>query len=471
MQYQTRSRAAAATKVSAPVDQDENCAPRAAVQGNAVQPARALKSKGSDIPIDLKAGTRKKVIAQPAKVVALTRQASNAKEVKVLGVTVEAASIEGPADRVQPTKAAVETIKKRALAPAGTSVKLTDVKQPIRRTISQPAVAAKNLFKENDAKASAKVSAKRSHSAPEAPTAVKKRKVNTGVPAPAPPAKDEGWEDLDETERSDPMMVTEYANDIFGYLRRLEYMQARTIPNPTYLNSEGRRDIRVRDYAADMLIETQNKLHLTAETLFLAMNIIDRVLSVTQVTFSKLPLLVPAALLIASKFEEVGAPSISKFVFVTGDSIITEGALVSAERHVLRFLNYDLSYSGPMNFLRRISKADAYDIQTRTVAKYFMEVSLADHRFVRMKPSLVAAASLWFARMSFQQKGWDSTFVHYSGYTKEEFEEWRALMVSYLQAAVDNGFDNRPLERKYHSKRYLRVSQHVLDWYHGCTSR
>ncbi|KAI8816919.1 uncharacterized protein EV422DRAFT_509348 [Fimicolochytrium jonesii] len=47
-------------RVSAPVDQGENCAPGAAVQGNAVQPARALKSKGSDIPIDLKAGTRKK---------------------------------------------------------------------------------------------------------------------------------------------------------------------------------------------------------------------------------------------------------------------------------------------------------------------------------------------------------------------------------------------------------------------------
>jgi G2/mitotic-specific cyclin 2 len=59
-----------------------------------------------------------------------------------------------------------------------------------------------------------------------------------------------------------------------------------------------------------------------------------------------------------------------------------------------------------MNFLRRISKADNYDIQTRTLGKYLMEISLVDHRFMRYPQSHVAATAMYVARLMLESGPW-----------------------------------------------------------------
>ena len=48
--------------------------------------------------------------------------------------------------------------------------------------------------------------------------------------------------------------------------------------------------------------------------------------------------------------------------------------------------------------MRKISKADDYDIQTRTLSKFLTEVTLLDYRFLRVKPSMVAAVGMYTAR-------------------------------------------------------------------------
>lgn len=48
--------------------------------------------------------------------------------------------------------------------------------------------------------------------------------------------------------------------------------------------------------------------------------------------------------------------------------------------------------------MRRISKADDYDIQTRTLSKFLMEVTLLDYRFLRAKASMIAAIGMYVAR-------------------------------------------------------------------------
>jgi G2/mitotic-specific cyclin 3/4 len=61
-----------------------------------------------------------------------------------------------------------------------------------------------------------------------------------------------------------------------------------------------------------------------------------------------------------------------------------------------------------MSFLRRISKADDYDLETRTLAKYFLEVTLMDERFIGSPPSFAAAASHCLARMMLRKGTWVS---------------------------------------------------------------
>jgi len=167
----------------------------------------------------------------------------------------------------------------------------------------------------------------------------------------------------------------------------------------------------------DWLLEVHTRFRLLPETLFLAVNIIDRFLSAKIVQLDRLQLVGVTAMFIASKYEEVLSPHVSNFRHVADDGF-TEEEILSAERFVLGALNYDLSYPNPMNFLRRISKADNYDVQTRTLGKYLLEISCLDHRFIGHPPHRIAASAMYLARMVLDRGAWvslvDSMFMYFA---------------------------------------------------------
>lgn len=208
--------------------------------------------------------------------------------------------------------------------------------------------------------------------------------------------------DLDAEDLDDPSMCAEYVREIFNYYRALEDV---TQPNPHYMDHQDDLEWKMRGILVDWLIEVHTRFRLLPETLFLAVNIVDRFLSQKVVPLDKLQLVGITAMFIASKYEEVLSPHVGNFVHVADDGFTVEEVL-SAERYTLSTLKYDLSYPNPMNFLRRISKADNYDIQARTLGKYFMEISLVDHRFLEYKQSHVAAAAMYLARMILERGGW-----------------------------------------------------------------
>ncbi|WFC99770.1 G2/mitotic-specific cyclin [Malassezia yamatoensis] len=269
-------------------------------------------------------------------------------------------------------------------------------------------------------------------------------------------AKDEGWEDLDKDDIDDPLMVAEYVEEIFAYMRQIELQ---CMPNGSYMAMQRDLNWHLRGVLADWLIETHSKFRLLPETLFLALNVVDRFLSLRTISLSKLQLVGVTALFVAAKYEEVLCPSIQNFLYLA-DGGYTDEEILRAERYMLKVLNFDLSYASPMNFLRRISKADNYDIQTRTVAKYFMEISLVDHRLMEHPPSLVAAAAVWMAREVLERGEWSPTLVHYSTYSESELLGTAEIMLDYcLRPPAHAHF-----HKKYSSKKFMRASAYVSEW-------
>lgn len=218
----------------------------------------------------------------------------------------------------------------------------------------------------------------------------------------------EGVQDLDAEDYNDPLMVAEYVSEIFDYLKVLEES---TMPNPDYMDHQENLEWQLRGVLIDWLIEVHTRFHLLPETIFLAVNIIDRFLSARVVELEKLQLVGITAMFIASKYEEVISPHVVNFRHVADDGF-SEEEILKAERFVLAALNYDLSYPNPMNFLRRISKADSYDIQTRTLGKYLLEISLLDHRFMGYHPSHIAAAAMYLARLILERGEWVRLATH-----------------------------------------------------------
>lgn len=215
-----------------------------------------------------------------------------------------------------------------------------------------------------------------------------------------------GATDLDAEDMQDPLMVAEYAVEIFDYLRELEIT---TMPNPSYMDHQDNLQWSLRGILVDWLIEVHTRFHLLPETIFLAVNIIDRFLSARIVELNRLQLVGITAMFIASKYEELLSPHVVNFSHIA-DNGFTEAEILRAERFVLAALEYDLGYPNPMNFLRRISKADNYDIQTRTIGKYFLEISLLDHKFMPYQPSHIAAASMYLARLILERGEWASAW-------------------------------------------------------------
>jgi G2/mitotic-specific cyclin 1/2 len=254
--------------------------------------------------------------------------------------------------------------------------------------------------------------------------------------------------DLDTEDLDDPLMAAEYVVEIFDYLRDLEMI---TLPNPDYIEHQPDLEWKMRGILVDWLIEVHTRFRLLPETLFLAVNIIDRFLSAEVVALDRLQLVGVTAMFIASKYEEVLSPHVANFSHVA-DETFSDKEILDAERHVLATLEYNMSFPNPMNFLRRISKADNYDIQTRTLGKYLMEISLLDHRFMSYPQSHIAAAAMYLARLILERGPWDATLAHYAGYTEKEIDPVFRLMIDYLHRPVSH----EAFFKKYASKKFLK---------------
>jgi len=176
-------------------------------------------------------------------------------------------------------------------------------------------------------------------------------------------------------------------------------------PNPQYMAHQRELSWQMRRVLIDWIIQVHSRFHLLPETLFLTVNIIDRFLTVRNVPVDKLQLVGATALFIASKYEEITCPAVEEIVFMVDNGYRGEEVL-EAERFMVNMLQFELGWPGPMSFLRRISKADDYDANTRTLAKYLLEVTIIDERFVASPPSFVAAVTHSLARRMLNKGYW-----------------------------------------------------------------
>ena len=179
------------------------------------------------------------------------------------------------------------------------------------------------------------------------------------------------------------------------------------MPNPNYMDNQKELAWPMRGILSDWLITIHVRFRLLPETLFLCMNIVDRFLSARVVSLAKLQLVGVTCMFIAAKVEEICSPSVTSFLYCA-DSTYSENDILQAEKYILKTIDWNLSYPNPVHFLRRVSKADDYDVNVRTLAKYLLEIPCLEWRMVAVPPSLTAAASIWLARLILCREEWVS---------------------------------------------------------------
>ncbi|EGV65846.1 G2/mitotic-specific cyclin [Yamadazyma tenuis] len=266
------------------------------------------------------------------------------------------------------------------------------------------------------------------------------------------------WDDLDEEDMDDPLMVSEYVNEIYPYLHELE---CKTLPDPQYIFKQRHLKPKMRSILVDWLVEMHSRFRLLPETFYLAINIMDRFMSLEIVQIDKLQLLATGSLFIAAKYEEVFSPSVKNYSYFT-DGSFAEEEILQAEKYILTILEFELNYPNPMNFLRRISKADDYDVQTRTLGKYLLEVTVVDYKFIGMLPSLCAASAMYIGRSIMGKFPlWNGNLIHYSGgYKVEDMKDCINMIIQYLISPVEHD----EFFKKYSTKKFMKASILCRSW-------
>ncbi|WVQ68207.1 uncharacterized protein L199_006414 [Kwoniella botswanensis] len=261
----------------------------------------------------------------------------------------------------------------------------------------------------------------------------------------------------DDVDLFDTTMVAEYADEIFNHM---EVLEESVMPNPRYMDFQTEIEWTMRTTLIDWLLQVHLRYHMLPETLWIAVNLVDRFLSVRVVSLVKLQLVGVTAMFIAAKYEEILAPSVDEFVYMTENGY-TKDEILKGERIILQTLDFTISsYCSPYSWVRKISKADDYDIQTRTLSKFLMEVTLLDHRFLRCKPSMIAAIGMYLARRMLGGD-WNEAFVFYSGFTESQLVAGASLLCERL---VEPDFETVYVYKKYANKKFLRASTFARDW-------
>lgn len=263
--------------------------------------------------------------------------------------------------------------------------------------------------------------------------------------------------DEEDEDTYDVTMVAEYAPEIFNYLHELEHMYA---ADANYMANQDELRWEMRGVLIDWVVQVHQRFNLLPETLFLTVNYIDRFLSRRRVSLLRFQLVGAVALFIAAKYEEINCPTVQEVAYMADNAYSIEDFL-KAERFMIDVLEFDMGWPGPMSFLRRTSKADDYDYETRTLAKYFLEITIMDHRFVASQPSWLAAGAHYLLRKMLSKGAWTDAHVFYSGYTEEQLKPLARIMMEMCSNAETH---HKAIFEKYQERRYRRSLLFVQEF-------
>lgn len=168
------------------------------------------------------------------------------------------------------------------------------------------------------------------------------------------------------------------------------------------------------------LIEWMTKLHhicgLEENSLFLAVNFLDRILATHKVFTDDLPLLATASITLAAKYDAIRGQMITiKKIARYLDNEFTPGMIIRAELFMLKTLGYELGWPTPLDLLYHICQSVDCDTQCLVSAEDIVRTSLKNEHLVRIRSSSIASAALYLSLKS-HCKDWVS-FMLYSLFT------------------------------------------------------
>jgi Cyclin, C-terminal domain/Cyclin, N-terminal domain len=170
----------------------------------------------------------------------------------------------------------------------------------------------------------------------------------------------------------------------------------------------------------------------------------------------------------ACKMEEITAPSVDDFVYISADSY-SKHEITEMESAVCDALQFQLMQVTPYDAsieLWRASRADRMPTEfscivevqhpERSLLDYLLELSALSYALASVSPRKVASAAVYLSRIVLGLPGWSPTLEYVSGWKSWDLEEVVLTLYQYYASAEESKLTNAYL--KYSKTKYHCVA-------------
>jgi len=261
-------------------------------------------------------------------------------------------------------------------------------------------------------------------------------------------------EALEEKEFIETNLAQEYAVDILkSMIKREDNFQ----PKWNYMTKQPDITFTMRSILIDWLIEVGEEYKLGTETLFLAVNYIDRFLSFMSVQRAKLQLVGTACMFIAAKYEEIYPPDVTEFCYITDDTY-SKRQVLRMEQLVLGVLNFECAPPTPYFFVNHLAGLAGCGKRATALAQYLTELTMIDgEAFMPFAPSIIGSAAVALSRHTLGMAAWEDSMVTKTGYNVDDFKECLIRLHETFVRAPEMA--QQAVREKYKNASYHSVSE------------
>ena len=251
--------------------------------------------------------------------------------------------------------------------------------------------------------------------------------------------------------------VSEYANDIYKYLLRIEDKY----PIKKCDKFENKFGENTRFALVDWLVEINEHFMFAHETLQLCVSIIDRYIQEDKsLSRNELQLIGLAAAFIAYKYEEIIPMEINDLIYVC-DSVLSTEDILNMEIKIVAKMQYCFGRPVPAHFIRRYCHVVEATNVEQFCAFYLSDVALMSYNLCHLKPSIIASSAFYIAlcvsKGQVDKNLWNSRLIKYSTYELCDFEDCTIALAKCFKRLMSTKF--QAVHRKYSRAKDFCVSQ------------
>ena len=263
-------------------------------------------------------------------------------------------------------------------------------------------------------------------------------------------------------------LLYDYGEDIFKNIKKEEKLNILDYSSVDIFKLQDKKyfNEKNRGIIFQWLIKNNYNWKLNDDTIFMAMNIMDRYISKYKVENSEFQLIGITSYFIASKFEDIYPQYLDELSKIC-NFIYTPDDIIKKEYEILSGLNFDILYNSSYKFLTFLhSICDKENMILFYLAQFILELTLENLEILKFTQCKRAMAALLLAKKIMKiKKSWNDVKLFYN-YNENEIKIIQKKMIILLNNVIKNKTKNAVFQ-KFESSRYKSVSSLLENMCHN----